>query len=103
MMGLRVPQEVIEQKCALYMQRGQPAQRAELLTDSDYSIVSKYQSDGPMTCLQVVITRENKRPLVARFGGIPLQRKQEAMLVDHQPQFLTITRSELLQRVYADQ
>jgi hypothetical protein len=47
MIGLRVPQEGIEQKCALYMQRGQPAQRAELLTDSDYSIVSKYQSEYP--------------------------------------------------------
>jgi hypothetical protein len=156
--GLRVPQPGIEQKGARYRQRGQPGQRAELLTDSDDSIVSKYQSEyrgvvqyyllahnvgwfsklhwvtetsllktlagkhkstgaamakkykvttqtvnGPMKCLQVVVTRENKRPLVARFGGISLQRKQEAILLDHQPQFLTITRSELLQRVYADQ
>jgi hypothetical protein len=60
-------------------------------------------ANGPMKCLQVIVTRENKRPLVARLGGIPLQRKQEAILVDHQPQFLMINRSELLQRVYADQ
>jgi hypothetical protein len=38
--GLRVPKEVIEQKCALYMRRGKPTQRAELLRDSDYSIGS---------------------------------------------------------------
>src|SRR5947207_3624126 len=43
--GLRVPKEVIEQKCALYMRRGKPTQRAEMLRDSDYSIVSKYQSE----------------------------------------------------------
>ncbi len=43
--GLRVPKEVIEQKCAFYMQRGKPAQRAQLLDDSDYSIVSKYQAE----------------------------------------------------------
>ena len=45
MVALRVPKEVIEQKCALYMQRGKPAQRAALGRDSDYSIVSKYQSE----------------------------------------------------------
>ena len=40
MVALRVPKEVIEQKCALYMKRGKPAQRAELIRDSDYSIGS---------------------------------------------------------------
>jgi hypothetical protein len=40
-----VPQEVIEQKCALYMRRGKPAQRAEMLDDSDDSIISKYQAE----------------------------------------------------------
>ena len=128
MVALRVPKEVIEQKCALYMQRGKPAQRATMLHDSDYSVVSKYQSEyrgivqyyllaqnvgwfntlhwvaetsllktlagkhqttvtkmakkykatietvhGPRKCLQVVVQRgDNKKPLVAHFGGIPL-------------------------------
>ena len=44
MVALRVPKEVIEQKCAWYMQRGKPAQRG-MLPDSDYSVVSKYQSE----------------------------------------------------------
>src|SRR3989440_673453 len=43
--GLRVPKEVTEQKCALYMRGGKPAQRAEMLDDSDYSIISKYQAE----------------------------------------------------------
>src|SRR5438445_7813699 len=43
--GLRVPKEVIEHKCAFYMRRGKPAQRAEMIRDSDYSIMSKYQSE----------------------------------------------------------
>jgi hypothetical protein len=59
-------------------------------------------ANGPMKCLQVVIAREGKKPLIARFGGIPLQRKQEANLVDQQPQLYMTNRSELLQRVYAD-
>ncbi len=156
--GLRVPKAVIEQKCAVYMRRGKPAQRAPLIRDSDYGIISKYQAeyrgivqyyllahnvgwfsklhwvaetsllktlagkhrstvtkmakrhkatietaDGPKKCLQVVIHRgENKKPLVARFGGIPLKRKQEAILVDRLPQFVMTNRSELLQRVLAD-
>src|SRR2546421_8373710 len=58
---------------------------------------------GPRKCLQVVVQRgENKKPLVARFGGIPLIRKQEAILVDRLPQFVMTTRSELLTRVLAD-
>jgi Reverse transcriptase (RNA-dependent DNA polymerase)/Type II intron maturase len=157
--GLRVPKEVIEQKCALYMRRGKPVQRAELLRDSDYSIVSKYQSEyrgvvqyyllahnirwfsklnwvcetsllktlagkhksrvsamarkykaatettnGLKKCLKVVVQRgKDKKPLVAQFGGISLQRKQEAILVDRQPQFTMTNRSELLKRVLADQ
>ena len=38
--GLRVPKAVIEQKCALDMRKGKPAQRAEMQHDSDYSMVS---------------------------------------------------------------
>jgi group II intron reverse transcriptase/maturase len=157
MVALRVPKEVIEQKCALYMQRGKPAQRGVLIRDSDYSIVSKYQSEyrgivqyyllahnvgwfnqlhwiaetsllktlagkhrstvtkmakrhkatietphGPRKCLQVVVQRDNKKPLVAHFGGIPLKRKQDAILVDRLPQFVMTNRSELLQRMLAD-
>ena len=158
MVSLRVPMEVIEQKCALYMQRGKPAQRAQLLDDSDYSIVGKYQAEyrgvvqyyllaqnvglfgklkwvaetsllktlagkhkssvaamarkykattetdyGPRKCLRVEVQRDKgKKPLVAQFGGIPLKRKHDAVIIDHTPQFLMTNRSELLQSVRAD-
>src|SRR5258708_20432652 len=46
--------------------------------------------------------RDNKKPLVTHFGGIPLKRKQDAILVDRHPQFVMTNRSELLQRVFAD-
>jgi hypothetical protein len=50
----------------------------------------------------VVVPREGKKPLVARFGGIPL-RQQEAALLSDQP-FLVFRneRNELLKRLLAD-
>lgn len=42
--GLRVPAKVIQKKCALYKTRGKPRRRGELILDSDYSIISRYQA-----------------------------------------------------------
>ena len=58
-----------------------------------------------MMCTQVVIRRDaqKKPPLVATFGGIPLQRNLEAVLVDERAAYQFYTgRSELLQRLLAD-
>jgi hypothetical protein len=57
---------------------------------------------GPRKCLQVIVPRDNKKALVSHFGGLPLKRKQDAILVDRHPQFVMTNRSELLQRVLAD-
>jgi len=57
---------------------------------------------GPRKGLQVVVPRDNKKPLVTHFGGIPLKRKQDAILVDRLPQFVMTNRSELLQRMLTD-
>lgn len=43
--GLRVPTDVINARCALYMKHGKPTHRPELLPDSDYTIVDRYQSE----------------------------------------------------------
>ena len=43
--GLRVPRDAIESKCALYMRRGEPAQRPQMLHDDDFTIVSKYGAE----------------------------------------------------------
>jgi hypothetical protein len=52
----------------------------------------------------VVVDRgKDKKPLVAQFGGLPLIRKHDAILVDHTPQFLMTNRSALLKRMLADE
>ena len=43
--GLRVPSDVIQKKCARYMRKGKAAHRNELINDADFSIISKYQDE----------------------------------------------------------
>ena len=58
---------------------------------------------GPRVCLRVVKQQDNgKRPLMAQFGGIPLQRQPQAVLVDQQPQRYRTDRNELVKRLLAD-
>ncbi len=54
------------------------------------------------TCLEIQIPREKKKPLVARFGGIPLQRQPQAILVDQNPIYERSERNELVKRLLAD-
>ena len=59
---------------------------------------------GERACLQVVVQQgEGERPLVAQFGGIPLKRNKQAVLVDQQPQRYRAERTELIQRLLADE
>ena len=59
---------------------------------------------GPRVCLKVVKQQDNgKRPLVAYFGGIPLKRQRQAVLVDQQPQRYRTDRTELIKRLLADE
>ncbi|MEU3743510.1 reverse transcriptase/maturase family protein [Streptomyces sp. NPDC032198] len=48
------------------------------------------------------IERKNRSPLVARFGGIPLQRKQTAEVVDREPVRVDYPQKELAARLLAD-
>jgi hypothetical protein len=41
--GLRVPPTVVQEKCKRYLQKNRPIHRAELLNESDYTIVATYQ------------------------------------------------------------
>ena len=59
---------------------------------------------GPRVCLQVIKQRDNgKRPLVTYFGGIPLKRQRQAVLIDQQPQRYRTDRNELVKRLLADE
>jgi hypothetical protein len=53
-------------------------------------------------CLETQVQREGKKPLVARFGGIPLKRQPMATLVDQIPLYERIDRNELVKRLLAD-
>ena len=58
--------------------------------------------DGPRTGFQVMVHRdEGRRPLVARFGGIPLRRKRTAVITDVKPVMATTKRNELILRLMA--
>ncbi len=65
--------------------------------------------NGPRRCFQVSVARgEGKKPLVARYGGIPLRRQKNAVLIDR-VQILTqrelvpqaIRHKELVSRLLA--
>ena len=57
--------------------------------------------DGPRRCFQVSVERAGRTPLVARFGGIPLRRKKNAVLTDRIPAPVTVRRKELITRLQA--
>jgi hypothetical protein len=40
---------------------------------------------GPYTCLQATVERTGRKPLTATFGGIPLKRQRNAVLIDRKP------------------
>lgn len=157
MMTLRVPADVVEAKCARYMQDGKPHQRTELIDDDDFTIMRLYQSEyqgivqyyalahnlfwfsklywvmrtsllktisakhkiscrqvsdkydskrqtlhGPRKCLEIRIEREGKKPLVARFGGIPLTPQPHATLIDQSTVYAP-SSNELIKRLLADE
>ncbi len=54
---------------------------------------------GPRRCFQASIERPGKKPLVARFGGIPLKRHKTAVLNDRTPILATYPRKELIDRL----
>ena len=58
--------------------------------------------DGPRTCFQVTVQRDRgRKPLVARFGGIPLKRKRTAVITDLKPIMATTQGNELIHRLLA--
>ncbi|MFL6118977.1 group II intron reverse transcriptase/maturase [Actinophytocola sp.] len=56
---------------------------------------------GPRTCLQASIDRPGRKPLVARFGGIPLKRQARAVLTDRPLALVATRRPQLVARLLA--
>ncbi len=55
---------------------------------------------GKRTCFEVSVERAGRKPLVARFGGIPLRRQKRAVIDDRRPA-PAITCKELITRLHA--
>ena len=55
---------------------------------------------GQRTCFEASVERAGRKPLVARFGGIPLKRQKKAVL-DDRPAVPATTRKELVTRLHA--
>ncbi len=53
---------------------------------------------GPRVCFQATAERAGRKPLVTRFGGIPLKRQKKAVITDRLPGPPT-RRKELIQRL----
>jgi group II intron reverse transcriptase/maturase len=54
---------------------------------------------GLRTCFEARLTRNGKKDLVARFGGIPLIRNKQAVLVDRPAVRIPYPRKELINRL----
>jgi hypothetical protein len=57
---------------------------------------------GLRTCFEARIERDGRKPLVARFGEIPLHRQKTATVVDRQPIRVDYPHKELVARLLAD-
>ena len=72
-------------------------------------IIRRYKSTvqtehGERVCLKVEVEQGNgKPPKVTQFGGIPLKRNRQAVLVDQQPTRRRFERNELIKRLLAQQ
>lgn len=56
---------------------------------------------GPRTCFEAKVERTGKKPLVARFGGIPLKRQKTAVLTDRLATGPIYPNKELIRRLLA--
>lgn len=70
-------------------------------------MVEKHQTEvetpsGKMKCLEASIERKGKKPLVARFGGLPWRRQDKAIIHDINPTRVVIPRNEVVKRLLRD-
>ena len=57
---------------------------------------------GPRRCLERIVQRDGKKPLIARFGGIPLVVQSKAVISDQPIIRAKFGRNELLKRLLKD-
>ena len=57
---------------------------------------------GPRKCFEARVERSGRKPLVARFGGIPLRRQRGAVITDRVLVPGIVRHKELVTRLLAD-
>lgn len=57
---------------------------------------------GPRKCFEARIERSGRKPLVARFGGIPLRRQKNLVITDPALAPVAARRKQLITRLLAD-
>jgi group II intron reverse transcriptase/maturase len=60
-------------------------------------------SRGPRACFEASVQRAGRKPLVGRFGGIPLTRQKKAVINDRPRAPVTGRRKELIERLLTGQ
>ena len=156
---LSMPKEKMHRFCKKYMRDNNPIHLTQRLNDSEYDIISQYQSEyrgftqyykyalnvhecnelrwkmessllktlagkhktsvgkivkkykgqlklqsgKTITAVHVVIKREKKKPLVAYFGGIPLEREKTFNPLVDTIHVLRGGRTQIIERLLADQ
>jgi group II intron reverse transcriptase/maturase len=155
---LRLPKDALQKFCARYERNEKPIQRGELMLDSDFDIIARYQSEyrgyvqyytltqnlyqmnklkwimetsmlktlankyrstvntmvkkyqatfetpyGQMKGFRVIVERAGKKPLIAKFGGIPLRTQAKVSKITDGVVRLGSNRSQLIERLLADQ
>jgi hypothetical protein len=56
---------------------------------------------GPRKCFEARVERTGRKPLVGRFGGIPLRQDKKTVVTDRQLAPVNIKRKELVTRLLA--
>ena len=158
-LSLSVPTKAVKEKCSVYEKRGRVTYCADLLHDSDWEIISLFQSRyigyvqyymlahnvhilnelrwvmgtsllktlakkhkthvnllakqyrttiqtpyGLQRCVEMPVLCEDGQSRVARFGGLPLERREDIPLADQDPnREMRCKGIELIQRLLSNQ
>ncbi len=69
------------------------------LKESDTPQARIQTPSGLRTCFEAVVPRQGRKPLVARFGGIPLRRNRNAVPCDRVPDPAPHRHREIIRRL----
>lgn len=95
--GLKVPADVVKEKCEAYLQNGKPIHRRELMNNTPFSIISDYQSvyRGVVQYYQLAYNLSNQMSRLKWVMQVSLTKTLAAKLKISVPQVYQRFRSTL--------